>query len=54
MEHKIPREWINERGNDVTADLVRYLLPLIQGEEKCPMKNGMPLHFHFDLATVVR
>ena len=54
VEHKIPREWINERGNDVTADLVRYLLPLIQGEEKCPMKNGMPLHFHFDLATVVR
>ncbi|MBS4784755.1 MAG: 6-phosphofructokinase [Clostridiales bacterium] len=54
VEHKIPREWINERGNDVTADLIRYLLPLIQGEEKCPMKNGMPLHFHFDLATVVR
>ena len=48
MEHKIPREWINEAGNDVREELVRYLAPLIQGEVSVPMKNGVPMHFSFD------
>ena len=48
VEHKIPREWINEAGNDVREELVRYLAPLIQGEVSVPMKNGVPMHFSFD------
>lgn len=48
VEHKIPREWINEAGNDVREELVRYLAPLIQGEVSAPMKNGVPMHFSFD------
>ena len=48
VEKKIPREWINEAGNDVREELVRYLAPLIQGEVSVPMKNGVPMHFSFD------
>lgn len=40
-----PIEWINEAGNDVTEDAIRYTLPLIQGEQNFHMKNGMPQHF---------
>jgi 6-phosphofructokinase len=29
----VPREWINERGNGITADFLRYAAPLVQGEE---------------------
>ena len=29
----VPRAWINERGNDVTGEMVAYLLPLIQGRD---------------------
>ena len=38
----VPREWINERGNDVLQPLVDYLYPLIQGEPEIQYKNGLP------------
>ena len=41
-ERKVPREWINEEGNFVTEDLVRYVLPLIQGDSRPPMEDGLP------------
>ncbi len=41
-ERKVPREWINEEGNFVTEDLVNYVMPLIQGESKPPMEDGLP------------
>lgn len=44
-EKFFPPEWINEAGNDVTEAAFRYFLPLIQGEVKIFMRNGMPLHF---------
>ena len=28
----VPREWINDAGNDVKPELIEYLKPLIQGE----------------------
>lgn len=40
----IPREWINEAGNDVTSELVEYLLPLIQGECTISYVNGLPAY----------
>ena len=41
-EKKIPSEWINEAGNDVTQELVDYLKPLIEGEMKIEYKDGIP------------
>ena len=41
-EKKIPREWINKEGNFVTEDFVKYALPLIQGESKPLMEDGLP------------
>ncbi len=41
---EVPLEWINEEGNDVTQEMIDYLLPLIQGELPCSYKNGVPVH----------
>lgn len=38
----VPREWINERGNDVTKEFYDYAYPLILGEPVVPYKNGVP------------
>lgn len=40
----VPDAWINEAGNDVTQEMIDYLLPLIQGELPCTYKNGIPVH----------
>ena len=42
LEKTIPAEWINERGNDVTEDYIRYALPLICGEVELEYENGLP------------
>ncbi len=39
----VPREWINERGNGITEEFVRYAKPLMQGEE-IVVPAGLP-HF---------
>ena len=41
-EKIVPMEWINERGNDVTKEMMDYLLPLIQGETNLKYENGIP------------
>ncbi len=38
----VPQNFINARGNQVTSEMVDYLLPLIQGEPEIPFKNGIP------------
>jgi len=38
----VPREWINQEGNDVTEEMVRYLKPLIRGVVQTPYRNGLP------------
>lgn len=35
----VPREWINEAGNDVTEEFVRYCLPLLVGRA-CELDTG--------------
>lgn len=40
----IPREWINEAGNDVTPELIEYMAPLIMGEPAIPYQNGLPAY----------
>lgn len=41
---RLPREWINEEGNNVTQEAIDYMLPLIQGEAPIFMENGLPTH----------
>jgi len=41
-EKPVPREWINESGNFVTEEFIRYAKPLIQGEVEVPIENGLP------------
>jgi 6-phosphofructokinase 1 len=41
-EKKVPREWINKEGNNLEQAFIDYALPLIQGESRPPMENGLP------------
>lgn len=43
----VPREYINERGNNVTAECLAYIAPLIVGEPEMIFENGLPKHFSF-------
>jgi len=43
----VPREFINERGNYVTDECIKYLKPLIEGEVEIPYENGLPKVFTF-------
>ena len=43
-EKKMPNDFINARGNDVTKAFIDYARPLIMGEEKIITKNGLPVH----------
>ena len=42
FEKKVPLEWINEEGNNVTDAFIEYALPLIQGDSPVRMRNGLP------------
>ena len=44
-EKMIPRDWINEKGNNVNDKFKAYALPLIQGEVPIRYKNGLPDYF---------
>ncbi len=44
-EKFFPPKWINSAQNDISPDAIKYFLPLIQGEVKIAMKNGMPVHY---------
>lgn len=42
VESKVPRDWINEKGNGVTQAFIDYALPLIQGEAPRPTDHALP------------
>lgn len=44
-EKSIPREWINEEGNDVTEEMLAYIRPLTIGEPSITYNNGVPKFF---------
>ena len=44
VEKKIPLEWIDVENNSVRQELIDYIRPLIQGEVKQFMKDGVPEH----------
>ena len=41
-EKKIPLDWINPNGTSLNEKFVNYALPLIQGDMKAPLENGLP------------
>lgn len=41
-EKTFPLEWIINDGTGISDEFVRYALPLIQGEAKAPLVNGLP------------
>ena len=42
VEHTMPNDFISEDGFGITQKCREYMLPLIQGEEHPPFKNGVP------------
>ncbi len=42
VEKMMPRDFISDDGFGITASCKEYLIPLIQGEDPPPYKNGMP------------
>ena len=41
----VPREWINEAGNDVLPEALEYIQPLVIGEPAVLTENGLARHF---------
>ncbi len=41
-EKTFPVEWITEGGTGISSEFVKYALPLIQGEAKAPLEDGLP------------
>ena len=41
-EKKIPDSWILPNNKGLTKDFVDYALPLIQGDCKAPLEDGLP------------
>lgn len=40
----VPREFINQEGNNVTKECLEYIAPLILGEMNIKYENGIPAH----------
>lgn len=43
VEKLVPREWINDEGNDVKKEIIDYIKPLIQGEVGLVFEEGLPV-----------
>jgi putative 6-phosphofructokinase len=48
LEKKVPRFWITEEGDYVTAEMKNYIEPLIQAELTPIMITGQPRHIIID------
>lgn len=49
VEHKLPLEWIKGH-NYVGEEFIQYARPLIEGEVKIPMENGLPAYTRLDFS----
>ena len=45
-EKTVPLEWINKEGTGLTQAYIDYALPLIQGDMKAPLEDGLPRFAH--------
>lgn len=41
-EKKVPLDWITSNHTGLTMDYINYALPLIQGDLKAPLEDGLP------------
>lgn len=41
-EKVLPSEWIIDNGTNISDEFVKYALPLIQGDCKAPLEDGLP------------
>jgi 6-phosphofructokinase 1 len=48
VEKTVPRNWINEAGNDVTQEAIDYMKPLILGEPDLVFEDGIPVSLRLD------
>ena len=44
LAKEVPRYMINEKGDNVTEEFIKYARPLIEGELMPIMENGLPKH----------
>jgi len=51
-EKKIPQEWILPAGKGLTQEYIDYALPLIQGDSKAPLEDGLPRFAHLKKVLV--
>ena len=42
---KVPIEFINAKGNNVTLDCLKWIAPLVKGESIPEFENGLPVQF---------
>ena len=41
-EKTVPQNWIINDGTYLSQEFIDYALPLIQGDGKAPLENGLP------------
>lgn len=51
-EKTVPLEWITNNGTYVSDEYVKYALPLIQGDAKAPLEDGLPRFAHLKKVLV--
>lgn len=54
QEKPVPREWISEEGNFVKQEVADYIRPLIMGEVKLRMENGIPRYCKLNKKLVTK
>ena len=54
VEKKVPLEWITKDGDNVTSELVHYIMPLIQSEITPLWVNGLPRHIRLHSKSTIK
>ena len=52
VEHFVPREWISEDGYMANEKFIEYAAPLIEGEVRPPLEEGLPRYIVLEGAAV--
>ncbi len=52
VEHLIPRDWVSEDGFLPNEKFIQYARPLIEGEVKYPVENGLPKYVMLEKSKV--
>jgi len=52
VEHVIPRDWVSEDGFLPNEKFIEFAQPLIEGEVKVPIENGLPKYVSLEKSKV--